>query len=172
MLTVITPTIAGREELLAECVASVIEAGLSHDIELDIHGEGPAVLRNRMVAKATTPWVLFLDDDDLLYPHYFDSVSEHFHRADIVYTAWDLIGASEPQPIPFFNADLLTQRNFIPVTACVRVSAFRAVGGFPESGIEEDHVLWKRLLAAGYRFSQVPTIAWCYRRRPNSRTPG
>lgn len=169
MLSVITATIPGREELLDECHASVEAAGLPHLIGWDDRREGPAVVRNRLVEQAHTPWVVFLDDDDLLYPHYPDTVGPHLPGADVVYTAWDLSGADEPFPHPWFDPDLLRTRNFIPVTACVRVRSFRAVGGFPDAALE-DHELWKLLLDRGCRFTYVPTIAWHYRRRQDSRT--
>lgn len=170
MITVVTPTIAGREDLLAECRASVARLGLPHLVGLDVHGEGPAVVRNRLLEQVATEWVVFLDDDDLLLPHYVTTVGPYLDGADVVYTDWFLTGAVDPQPHPRFDADLLRRRNFIPVTACVRVAALRAVGGFPVDARLEDHALWLALLAAGYRFRHVPVVAWRYRRRPGSRT--
>jgi glycosyltransferase involved in cell wall biosynthesis len=170
LISVVTPTIPGREHLLAECVASVKAAGLPHLVEADVAGEGPAVVRNRLVERVTTPWVLFLDDDDLLYPQYMRIVSRHLSNCDVVYTAWELVGAEDPKPKPGpFDAEHLMRQNYIPVTACVRVSAFRAVGGFPNAQLE-DHELWKALCVAGYRFRYLPVIAWTYRRFPGSRT--
>lgn len=169
MLTVITPTIPGREALLEECHASVAALGLSHLIEIDVDGVGPAAIRNRLTKQVTTEWTLFLDDDDLLYPNYVDVVTPHLADADIVYTAWRLTGATDPCPYPSFDPVLLRQHNLIPVTACVRTSAFRAVGGFSDAELE-DHALWLSLLDDGCRFTYVPVIAWHYRRRPDSRT--
>jgi hypothetical protein len=170
VLTVITPTIPGREDLLAECKTSVAALGLPHLVELDTAGEGPAVVRNRLVEQAGTQWVLFLDDDDLLLPNYLDAVRPYLAEADVVYTDWRLTGATEPQPMPYFDEYLLPHQNFIPVTACVRVAAFQAVGGFPTNVHLEDHALWTRMLAAGCRFAHVPVMAWWYRRQPRSRT--
>lgn len=171
MITVVTPTIPGREHLLAECEASVKAAGLPHLIALDENQAGPAPVRNRLVERVRTPWVLFLDDDDLLNPAYRQLVERYLSGADVVYTAWDLVGGDEPKPKPGpFDAELLARQNFIPVTACVRVSALRAVGGFPEGARLEDHELWKTMCAAGYRFRYVPVVAWTYRRLPGSRT--
>lgn len=169
MITVVTPTIVGREALLEECHASVEQIGLTHLIEIDVDGEGPAAIRNRLLEQVTTEWVLFLDDDDLLYPNYVDAVTPYLADADVVYTAWRLTGAIDPMPLPRFDPDLLRQHNTIPVTACVRTEALRAVGGFPDAKLE-DHALWLSLLDAGYRFRYVPVIAWHYRRLPGSRT--
>lgn len=168
-ITVITPTVPGRETLLNECVASVEAVGLKHLVQLDVEHKGPVAVRNRLIQQVATKWTLFLDDDDLLYPGYLTTVRAHLATADVVYTAWDLSGADEPQPHPWFDAELLLVRNFIPVTACVRTVALRAVGGFPDARFE-DHELWKLLLARGYRFTYVPVVAWCYRRFPGSRS--
>lgn len=171
MITVVTPTIPGREALLAECEASVKAAGFPHLVGLDERREGPAVIRNRLLGQVRTPWVLPLDDDDLVHEAYQRIVERSLPGADVVYTAWDLEGGDEPKPKPGpFDAELLARQNFIPVTACVRTSALRAVGGFPTGVHLEDHELWKAMAAAGYRFRYVPVVAWTYRRRPGSRT--
>lgn len=169
MISVVTPTIPGREALLAECHASVERFGLPHLIEVDVDGDGPAAVRNRLVEQVRTEWVLFLDDDDVLYPNYIDVVTPHFPESDVVYTDWRLTGAVDPMPIPF-DPDLLRRMNIIPVTACVRTSWLHKVGGFPEDAPQEDYALWLRLLDEGARFTQVPVIAWHYRRRRGSRT--
>lgn len=170
MITVLTPTIPGRKHLLRECRASVAEAGLTHTVMLDINGDGPAVVRNRMLEHVVTEWTLFLDDDDILFPNYLDAVTPHLADADVVYTAWQLSGATDPVPYPRFDPDLLRQHNIIPVTACVRTQMLREVGGFPTDAELEDHALWLALLDAGARFARSPVIAWHYRRHPESRT--
>jgi hypothetical protein len=168
-LTVITPSLPERADLLAECAASVKALGLPHLVQVDWEREGPAALRNRMAGRARTPWLLFLDDDDLLLPNYVDVVSPFLADADVVYTAWELSGDVAPEPMGGgFDADALRRFNYIPVTACVRSAAFAAVGGFPDVALE-DHGLWLALLDAGFRFTCVPVKAWHYRRRAGSR---
>lgn len=169
MITVISPTIPGREDLLVECHASVQALGLPHLIEIDVDGAGPAAIRNRLIEQVTTEWTLFLDDDDVLYPNYVDTVTPHLPESDVVYTAWRLTGATDPFPLPSFDPVALRQHNIIPVTACVRTDVLRRVGGFPDAELE-DYALWLRLLDHGYRFTYVPVIAWHYRRREDSRT--
>lgn len=168
-ITVLTPTIPGREHLLKECRASVAALGLTQTVMLDVNHEGPAVLRNRMLEHVVTEWTLFLDDDDLLFPNYLDAVTPLLADADVVYTAWQLSGAIDPVPHPTFDPNLLRQHNIIPVTACVRTESVRAVGGFG-TGKLEDHELWLSLLDAGYRFRYSPVIAWHYRRAAVSRS--
>jgi len=176
-LTVITPTVPGREHLLEECMASCAAAGLFQLVGVDRERQGPAVVRNALVEAVQTPWVVFLDDDDLIYSNYADVVAPHFDSSDMVYTGWDLEGAEDPQPMPL-DPFLLWWRNTIPVTACVRTDVFRAVGGFPTDHLLEDHGLWKAILGAWdgearrcrYRITYEPTVAWRYRRFPGSRT--
>lgn len=169
MITVVTPTVPGRERQLAECHASVAALNLRHLISVDENHEGPAAVRNELLADVKTEWALFLDDDDLLFDNYLDVVTPHLADADVVYTAWQLSGAIDPVPHPRFDPDLLRDHNIIPVTACVRTEAVRAVGGFPDAELE-DHALWLALLDAGYRFTYTPVIAWHYRRAPVSRS--
>lgn len=169
MITAVTPTVPGREHLLKECAESVAALGLPHLTMLDLTGEGPARIRNRLLERVKTEWTLFVDDDDILFPNYVDAVARLLPDADVVYTAWQLSGATDPVPYPRFDPGLLREHNFIPVTACVRTDALRAVGGFPDAKLE-DHALWLALLDAGARFRYTPVIAWHYRRFPGSRT--
>jgi hypothetical protein len=174
VITILTPTVPGREHLLKECRASVASLTstqpITHITMLDVNGDGPAVMRNRMLKQVVTEWTLFLDDDDLLFPNYLDAVTPHLATADVVYTAWQLSGATDPVPYPRFDPALLRQHNFIPVTACVRAEKLREVGGFPTGAKLEDHALWLALLDADARFVYTPVIAWHYRRFPGSRT--
>lgn len=169
MITVLTPTIVGRERLLEQCRASVAAVGLQHFVQVDHEHRGPAAIRNELAAAVDTDWLLCLDDDDLLLSHYLEVVAPALKQADVVYTSWYLTGAPDPQPLDAFNAELLRVQNFIPVTAAVRTETFRAVGGFRDVPLE-DHDLWLRLLDAGARFIYVPVVCWRYRRQPGSRT--
>jgi glycosyltransferase involved in cell wall biosynthesis len=74
-ITVITPTISGREALLEECTKSVQSQTMvptKHLVGLDKKFEGPAAVRNRLLEEVETEWVSFLDDDDLLMPNHFE----------------------------------------------------------------------------------------------------
>jgi len=176
-ITVVTPTVPGREALLEECMASTAAAGLFQLVGVDRERQGPAVVRNALVEAVRTPWVVFLDDDDLIYPNYADVVAPHMDSSDMVYTGWDLEGAEDPQPMAL-DPFLLSWRNTIPVTACVRTDVFRAVGGFSLDHQLEDHALWLAILLAWdgearrcrYRITYEPAVAWKYRRMPGSRT--
>jgi hypothetical protein len=177
LTTVIMPTLPEREGMRTQAISSIRAAGFTTlMVEFDHDREGPAELRNRMAERATTPWLLFVDDDDWLQPSFALTVAPFLAGADVVSPAWELHytpGGPKregPQPLDRFDPGLLEWQNFIPVTAMVRASAFHAAGGFPLGKAEEDWALWQAMAKQGARFVCVPQIAWTYRQHPDSRS--
>lgn len=172
-LTVVTPTVEGREEFLKQnqfTVASQEGGALPHLVMVDADREGPAVIRNRLVEQVETDWVLFLDDDDWLEFDYLKTVEPFLTPDfDVVYTWCKRIGFNDNLDHPL-DLEVLRRANFIPVTACVRVETFRAVGGFPSGVAYEDWGLWVRILDHGGNFHMIEDRKWTYRRHPGSRT--
>lgn len=169
-LTVITPTIVGREGALEECRDSVSAQTVpveAHRVGLDKLRRGPGHVRNHLLSLTTTTWALFLDDDDILYPDYVETVLPHFEDSDVVYT-WCDKNFDYNTDIPF-DGPALHERNVIPVTACVRVDAVREVGGFPTDVAYEDWALWLKLIDNGARFTCVEERKWSYRRADDGR---
>lgn len=172
LITVVIPSIPERDGLLKEALESVMRQtiGAPKVVFLVDHDKvGPATMRNRMVADVTTPWVQFLDDDDVLHENYFETLLPHLDSGDVVYTWCVEEGFSASLDRPF-NAETMRQGNHVPVTACVRVGLFNDVGGFPEDAIYEDWGLWLRLMDKDARFVCVPEKRWTYRRHGGSRT--
>lgn len=164
-LTVLTPTIPGREELLVECKASVSAQtvpAFEHIVDLDEELLGLARGRNELVKKCKTSWALFLDDDDIIYENYVERVLPYLEGADVVYT-WCDKNFDYPTDLPF-DGEALRQRNVIPATACIRLELLREVGGYPTDVAHEDWGLWLRMLDAGAKFVCVPEWLWSYRR--------
>lgn len=172
-LTVVTPTIPGREEHLERAKLSVKkqkDVDVPHLTMLDEERVGPAMIRNMLVQKVETPWVLFLDDDDWLEPSYYQEVEPFLDDDhDVVYTWCKRMGFKDNLDKDF-DADALLRANFIPVTACVRVEKFHEVGGFPEAVAYEDWALWVNILKAGGNFHVIKKKLWTYRRHAGSRT--
>lgn len=167
-LACLTPTIPGREGLLAEAIASVDAQTVpcQHWVLTDVRRVGPAATRNVMASKTTADWVAFLDDDDLWLPHHVETVFEEMDVGyhDVIYTHCMIEGRPgwDPQR-DHFDERAMRQMNYIPLGGVViRKSMFDAVGGFPDERYE-DHGLFIRLLNAGAKFHCLPERTWVYR---------
>ena len=171
-ITVIVPTIPGREDLLSRALASIEGQSISCRVivEFDATREGAAAVRNRALAEVHTEWVAFLDDDDVMKPDHLRACMRHawFTGADIVYPGYDTIG-EDPVGcfgIPF-DPVLLRRRNYIPVTTLCRTELVKQVGGFQAHPDEngdpcEDWGLWLALLDAGAKFSHLAQRTWIW----------
>jgi glycosyltransferase involved in cell wall biosynthesis len=158
-VSVITPTIPGREHYLTECIQSVFAQTVhvsEHLIRAAIPVEGRnqavdiAVGRNVVASASQQPWLMFLDDDDRLLPTYFEEMlSELYkrHPADIIY-AWDIGDPGSVAPgttvgptIPWVDLSevpcaermrrIENKEWVLPITAVVRAEKFWSVGGWP-----------------------------------------
>ncbi len=165
-VTVITPTVPGRERLLEACQASVQDqtVHVDHLIALDENRAGPQALRNQMVEQATTEWVLPLDDDDTLDPACVETLLERRGDGEIVYP-WV---RCDPETAPMsmivnklFDPQALFRLNFIPVTALVKRDVWRMLGGQRPEPLE-DWRMWQRAWLHGVRFQCVPEVLWTY----------
>ena len=140
--------------------------------------------RNAAAAAARGEWLLFLDDDNVLFP---DAVSRlvraaHFSGADCVPAASiRFFGDGDPRadagshgnPIRFLGAARawIRFRNVVgDACALVRHDAFEAVGGFTEAyGVAlEDLEFLNRLILADFRVEPMPDPAYYYRTHPAS----
>lgn len=155
--------------MLQECIESVLNQTYpvkEHLYEVDVHGEGPARIRNRLTDKATTDWIAFLDDDDLLRPEHFAIHSQYEDDFDVIFSWGEIIDASGWREVftsGYQPETILGGRNTIPITATVRTGVFRAVGGFNENERFEDWYLWKTLIQHGARFMCIEATTWDYR---------
>lgn len=173
ILTVVIPTIPERSDLLEQAIASVHGQTVGQPEvmwALDENRIGPALVRNSIVKSVKTPWVLFLDDDDVLHPDYLEAVLPWFFgEYGVVYTWCDTEGFEAYLDRPFNEVELRCY-NYIPVTACVRTDLFIQAGGFRTEVAFEDWGLWLNLLKLGTKFKCVPKHKWTYRLQPDSRT--
>ena len=172
-ITVVIPTIAGREDLLARAIDSVAaqtHAPVLIEVEEDPDRTGAAATRNRALKRVDTEFVAFLDDDDELFPNHL-RVCSRFARltgVDVVYPGYEAVGHDPVGCFGLaFDATLLRRRNFIPVTTLCRTEAVRAVGGFRDHPDEygnpcEDWGLWLAMLDAGYRCAHLPQRTWVW----------
>lgn len=183
-VTILTPTIEGREELLVEAVQSVRAQTeeVAHFVYLDTERQGPAVGRNLLLERVQTEWVGFLDDDDLLDAEHVETLmallSNGGEPPDLAWSRCRTFFADGVHPIRIAQglrpdyAQLLRPgaRNFIPVTVIARTEAVRAAGGFDPADRYEDYALWCRMLRQGRRFVDHPHVTWTYRFLGENRT--
>lgn len=160
-ITVITPTIPMRQNIVPFCEASVSAQSypVNHYVEVDTEGVGPAVMRNNMARKVDTDWIAFLDDDDTLHSNYFETIVPFLADYDVVYSWGD--GLADVFQVPF-DGKLLECHNTIPVTAVVSRDLFIQHDGFPCDVLYEDWSLWLKLYEAGARFKCVEQVLWTY----------
>lgn len=191
-VTVVIPTVAGREDLLTralDSVAAQIVPPGAVVVQEDRERRGAAWARNAALERVGTSWVAWLDDDDELLPNHVKVLVRAANQtgADLVYSYAEFVGgpdplssvdpqgrfAPNPVNVPWSSyADLWlrTRGNFIPVTYLVRADLVRQVGGFPEPySFEhpqndcEDLGLLLLLLDAGALFYHVPGVrTWRY----------
>lgn len=162
-VTVCTPTIPTREDLLRRAAASVAQqtVHVAVSVALDVDGDGAAETRNRAWRNADTEWIAFLDDDDVLCPDHVELCLRRAREtdADLVYPWFTIRDQSDqdisfndplrapvdgqyvsPYGVPFdeqLRREIMTRNNFIPVTVLVRRQLLEDVGGFPIPGTSE-----------------------------------
>lgn len=154
-VTVVVPTIEGREHLLDRALASVVRQQVRPGhivVQLDHERQGAAACRNLALTHVDTDWVAWLDDDDELLPNHLKvlvKAANTHSDVDLIFTYPEVVGGrdplgcvddhgawvAEPLHVPFGPAQKVALRrygNFIPVTYLVRADLVRQVGGFPE----------------------------------------
>lgn len=142
---------------------------------------GPGAARNTGLAAATTPFITFLDADDLLDPTYVAQMMRPLIADNAItatYCGWGRLtpGQSiEAGPCPDINGDLFDQFSaacvFPPHACMIRRAAVVDVGGFDERPTTtEDWDLWQRVARTGAFFARVPELLALYRMREHSRS--
>ena len=175
-VTVITPTLASRADLLAEATASVAAQTYTgpvvHAVGRDRFRRGPARMRNTLLTRATTRWVAFLDDDDVLLPRHLELLVGEGERtgADVVGSQYRVEGDDAVHGHVVFDADEMRRGNYLPPTVVARVDAVLRAGAFDPKDHYEDWGLWVRMLAIGATFTIVPEVTWVKRHRGGNRT--
>lgn len=169
LVSVITPTIPERDELLIECYLSVRAQTLpknqyEHVVEMDDAHAGCSATMNRAAARAAGDWLLPLADDDLLLPGCLETLLAHTDDADIVY-APPLVTGNEDR-FWFFQAPPA-----IPSFALIRRSLWFELGGFDETLVrEEDRDLWIKAMDVDARFVRVDEPCWVYRQHGGNKS--
>lgn len=179
-VTVLIPTIPGREEQLERALRSVdsqLLRAVRVVVESDPDRTGAAATRNRALGRVDTEWVAFLDDDDEFKPNHLRDCLRcaALTGADVVYPGYDTVGEDLIGCLGFpFNAALLRKRNYIPVTTVCRTDLVRKAGGFQPHPDEygdpcEDWGLWLAMLDRGATFAHLDQRTWIWRTHGGTR---
>lgn len=192
-VSIVIPTVEGREELLAQALESVERQSVRPGaviVQADTERAGAAPTRNAALTQVQTSWTGWLDDDDELLPNHVKVLVRGANNsgADLIYSYAEFVGGPDPLSSVDLNGKfapnpinvpwgsfpewwMRTKGNFIPVCYLVRTDLVRQVGGFPEpysfdhpQNDCEDLGLLLRLLDAGAKFHHVCGVrTWIYR---------
>jgi glycosyltransferase involved in cell wall biosynthesis len=156
----------------------------AYAIAADLNGEGAGATRDRAVAAVRTDWIAFLDSDDEWHPHHVADLLRHAEGtgADVIYSAcrvihielgiiprdnehWEEWG----RPGKPFDAELLRQRSYLPVTSLVRTSLAQRCSFVPPDGSHyDDWGFYLGLLDLGARFVHLDEITWTWHHGPHN----
>ena len=181
-VSVITPTIPGREQFLAECRESVraqTVAPAAHIVRSDDPGERDRAGKedhmvsqhNALMELVETEWLAVLHDDDTYLPHHIETIAPYLLDHDVVYTYSTTPQVSRVLVNDWPQAQIvaaLEGANILPACAAIRTSVMREVGGWQHElkPLYSDWSNWLRLARAGARFYGVPVETWGYRFHP------
>jgi len=180
-VTVVIPHIPPRYVPLLRAVRSVSDQ--THPAEAisivtDNEKLGAGRTRNRALAMARTRWVAFLDDDDFFHKDHLEVLMNHALAtgADVVYSSCRVvhdelgeIPRSHPaweewgRPGKPFNADLLRQKSYLPVTSLVNTGLAQRSSFVPPDGSHyDDWGFYLGLLDLGATFSHIDKVTWTW----------
>lgn len=114
----------------------------------DDDGRGAAWARNIGTAQVQTPFVVYLDADDLLKPTFVEETIKVYHPGTYVYPDWIINGVviHTPERLTPFTSGMQHV-----VTTLLPVAAWRIVGGFDETlDTLEDEAFYLNLHAYGW----------------------
>lgn len=130
--------------------------------------------RNKALENVNTDWIIFLDADDWLEHTYIEEMlkkAEQHPDGDIfvpsVHRHYE-DGRIDTDQHWYKPKDLMTG-NYIVVSAMIRTSLFKKLGGFHDYESLEDWDLWLRAEEAGAKFIQCPEAILHISKRANSR---
>jgi len=181
-ITVVTPTHPGRPVwMLTEALASVAHQTLpaaAISVAVDLDQQGAASTRQRALEAVQTPWVAFLDSDDLFLPRHLELLSKHAMEtgADFVYSWFKILDAAgrvlEDDPIfpltHYMNPWDPDNPIETTITTLVRTDlakqvGFEALNRGHDQNSGEDRRFTLGCMAAGGNISHLVRKTWLWR---------
>lgn len=175
-ITVVIPTIPPRPAVLMEAIASAwlnTLKPIGFSVALDTEGEGAAATRNRALKAVdawTSPWVAFLDDDDLMDPEHLAKLMAHAEAtgADFVYSWFHAEGFKDPFPESHYLNEFDPANPIeTTITTLVRTELAQEVGFQPiperQFNSGEDYNFVLGCVKAGAKISHLVDRTWTYR---------
>lgn len=167
LATVIIPISPEHEQLgyFAEAIESVKAQTIPCEIILafDKEKRGAAWARNQGTAQVETPFVIWLDADDILLPRFVECTVEKYQLGSFVYTDWRLHGKDRIVPnklSPF------TEGQEHVITTLMPVAAWQDTGGFDEClDSLEDEDFYRKIQAYGWKGIKADYVGMEYRRQ-------
>lgn len=173
-ITVVIPTIAPRKDLLEQALASVRAQTLQPAavvVEEDTTHAGAPATRHAGLMRATTPWVTFLDDDDLMMPQHLEHLLAHALEtgADYVYSWFETLplGCDPFPPTHFTEPYDPANPVATTITVMVKTELAQAVG-FSDANRRptetgEDWLFQMGCQERGARISHLAERTWYWR---------
>ena len=147
-----------------------------HILPSDQRG-GVSRARNRGVEASKGRYLLFLDADDILLPHYMEKavrILDNNNQVTIVSGQAEQFGegvVTRKKDLPPFSMEQLIAQNCVYITSFIRRTAFDKAGGFCESFASgwEDWDFWLSALHDDSEMRMLDEIVFRYRLRKDSR---
>lgn len=130
LLTFVIPVGRSHTEIAQRAIASVEAQTVPCRLVVihDTEGRGAGWARNRGLEKVDTPFVAFLDADDMIEPTFAEKTLAAFDGSCYIYTDWFERGAPVKAPdCPWING------TWHVITALLPTQWAREVGGFDET---------------------------------------
>lgn len=145
-----------------------------------VHQEnsGPSRARNNGIRQARGTYILPLDADDLISPHYIAEAVEVLQAkpdVKVVYCEAEKFGEKSGRwKLKPFSRSLLARDNMIFVSGIYRKTDWEACGGYSEdmTCVWEDWEFWIAMLKDGGQVVKLPHIGFYYRICSTSRRKG
>lgn len=160
------PTIPPRTELLYRALRSVHAQTypVTHvSIATDHQRRGAAHTRQRALDGITTPWTLFLDDDDEFRMFHVEHLVRFAQEsgADYVFPWFDVVGGLDPFPQHFGKKYDVNAPHHTTMTVMVRTDLAKSVG-FHDAEGGEDWAFTLGCIRAGAVIEHLPERTWRY----------